>query len=125
MSIRIDDISGALADYLTAEHGMDLCVWADGSHSLVEQSTVWRSEGPVSRVRCPGIGNLDSEAYTLGFASWDDDKAAYVVDGDYMQDTGRVVGQLADVIRECVADGDVLTETNELLERLQEDADDE
>lgn len=110
-----------LAAYLTAEWGHDLAVFADGRVEIIESAIGFTSDAaPVSRVRCPGIGNLDSSTFTEGFVSWDDEEGAYVVTAKYRDDRGTVVGQLADVIRDCCKFGDVSDFYDDLIDVLEE-----
>ena len=110
-----------LADYLTAEYGNDLAVFADGSVEIIESATVYKTGGPIARAKCPGIGNLDGLLFEEGFVEWSDEKGVFVVTDDH-SDAGRVVGQFADVIRECCRDGDVTPYMEDLVEALEESA---
>jgi len=109
--------SDHLADYLTAGHDMDLAVWADGSAQIVEHNRVWpldSDEAPVARVQCPGIGNLDSTYFTEDFAAIDDN-------GEYIEiSSGRKIGELDAVIKECCQDGDMIGHTEDLIDALVE-----
>lgn len=90
----------ALADFLTADFGLDLRVFPDGTHDLVSSNT-YDPDDPGIRLRCPGIGQLDTSRFTTDFVG-QNEQGAYVEKG-----TGRVVGGLEAVIRVCVRDGDV------------------
>lgn len=106
-----------LADYLTAEHGYDFAIWDDGMTNIIEHSITWGKldNAPSLRVQCPGIGNLDSEFFTEGFVSYDEELGAYTE-----LKTGRVVGDLSDVIRECCREGDVERFMEDLVSALLE-----
>ena len=106
-----------LADYLTAEYGHDLAVFDDGSVEIIESATVYKTGGPIARAKCPGIGNLDSSVFTDGFVEWDDENGAYVVVSG-----PRIVGGIADVIRECCRDGDVTDFYDDLVAALEGNA---
>ena len=97
----------ALEAYLTADYGQTLLLWPDGHYCLQDQNTwsKWREE-PLAAVRCPGIGNLDSTVFTQDFVKYDSSAGAYVTI-EPQPDPGRVVGDLSDVIAECIRDGDV------------------
>ena len=99
-----DNAEKLLALYLTSESKRDLCVWPDEIF-VTEHSVVFNpDECPDIRIRCPGIDALDATHFTENFVSWDVDVGAYVVTGLHRDDHGRVVGDLAAVIRECVRD---------------------
>jgi hypothetical protein len=104
-----------LVRYLTAEFGHRLCLWDDGRVAIVEASVSWR-DGPIAETGCPGIGNLDSTKWTDDFVERSDDDGLY-----YEIGTGRLVGDLAAVIRECCRDGDVEDEMDDLRMRLRDD----
>ena len=115
-----------LADYLTADFGSDLVVWPDDSVNLTESSiTRWAEVQPVARVRCPGIGNLDSSVFTDEFVEWDEGLGAFVVTGEHRDDKGRAVGGLEDVIAECCRDGDVTEFMDDLISALERSASEE
>lgn len=124
MNVKIIDIIGPaqLANYLCANYGNDFAVWDDGSTSIIESSTGFAAgKEPVARVKCPGIGNINTEYFTEGFCSQDQEQlGAYVVDDPLRQDRGRVVGNFEAVVRECCDDGDVSVLLDELIENLQE-----
>lgn len=109
-----------LADYLTADYGNDLAIWDDGKVSIVSSNETWAAgQGPLARVPCPGIGNVDSSYFREGFVEWNDDEGAFVVtEGN--DDAGRVVGQLSDVITECCRDGDVEAFYDDLVKKVHE-----
>lgn len=114
MNFREVITSSVLADYLTAEFGHDLAVWEDGITEIIESALYWKQCGPVARVKCPGIGNLDSTVFS-------DQYAMRTESGQYIEiETGRVIGYLADLIRETCQDGDVTEFMDELIEKLQE-----
>ena len=114
-----------LADYLTAEYGHDLAVFDDGSVEIIESATVYKTGGPIARVKCPGIGNLDGTVFEEGFVEWDGEKGAYVVTGEHRDDKGRVVGGLEDVIAECCRDGDMTEFMGDLIAALERSASEE
>jgi len=103
----------ALADFLTADFGLDLRVFPDGSHDLVSNNT-YDPDLEAVRLRCPGIGQLDTSRFTTDFV-WQNEQSIYVEIG-----TGRVVGDLEAVIRECVRDGDVEDWLTDMLLDLDE-----
>lgn len=108
--MKLDNPYQALADYLTADYGQDLRVFPDGAHDLAPSNTY--EVGPCVRIKCPGIGQLDSTYFTEGFVDRDDS-------GTYCErNTGRPVGDLAAVIRECVRDGDVEDLLKDMLDAL-------
>lgn len=97
----------ALEAYLTADYGQTLLLWPDGHFVLQGQGTWSRwDEEPLAAIRCPGIENLDSHIFTEDFVAYDDRIGAYVTI-EPQPDPGRIVGDLAEVIAECVRDGDV------------------
>ena len=108
-----------LADYLCAEYGHDLAIWPDGFVTTVETSIGFHhDEQPLTRIPCPGIGNLDSAYFAQGFC--DDERTD---DGEYVEnETGRVIGSLADVIRECCRDGDMTEYMDALVTALEQSA---
>lgn len=123
-TITISDIitTSHLADFLTAEWGQRLVVWPNGTVSLVDASTAWRTndDAPIAEVRCPGIGNLNTDYFTEGFAQKElSDEGDWT--GQYTETgTDRVIGTIEDVIFECCRYGDVTAEMDELIERLTE-----
>lgn len=120
------DIIGyeALADYLTAEYGNDLAVFRDGSVQIVQSNSSFRREdAPVARVKCPGVGNLDTSVFADGFVDFDEDAGVYATIVA-REDSGRirVVGDLAAVIMECCRDGDVSRFYDDLIAALEDSA---
>ena len=113
--------SADLADYLTAEYGHDLAVFKDGSVKIIDSAAAYKTGGPIARAKCPGIGNLDGMMFEEGFVEWDEEAGVFVVTEDH-SDAGRVVGQFADVIRECCRNGDVTPYMEDLIEALEESA---
>jgi hypothetical protein len=114
--------------YLTAEWGFDFRVWSDGTFDRIESNNYDQSEAHptmdddpivISRVKCPGLYNMDSTEFTEGFASQRED-GQYVVTGDYHEDQGRIVGNLKDVVRECIAEGDMSRFADNLEEKLMD-----
>ena len=113
--------SKMLEDYLTAEWGWDLRVWSDGSYDLEQYNTSAESEIKygdywpyvISRIKCPGIGELGEEQFTGQFCEYDENKGTYVE-----LETGREIGDFAAVIHECIRDGDVLSLTDNLRDSL-------
>jgi len=116
----------SIGQYLTMQDwGTKLVVFPDADEpggygwDFVPSGTV--STTAVAAATCPGIGNLDSSDFTEGFAEYDEETDAYVTTDDYGQSPGRVIGDLAAVILECVRDGDVIRFTDDLEEKLKED----
>lgn len=103
-----------LADYLTAEFGKDLVVFDDGSVEIIESNLVWKSGGPVARVKCPGIGNLDSTLFSDVFAKRDESGIYWEIE------THERIGSLEDLIRYSCAYGEVTDFYDELIEKLVE-----
>lgn len=108
-----------LGDFLTAPWGHRLAVYRDGSVHVGEAvgREIDPDEMPIAMVTCPGIGNLVESDWTAGFCEYAEGRAAYVETR-----TGRVIGDLADVVRECCQDGDVEAEYEDLITRLVDDA---
>lgn len=105
--------SDSLYDYLTADYGSFLGVYADGSVSVGQSvgQEILESERPISVVKCPGIGNLDS-------TFWTDDWAEGNEDGTF---TCTVTGEnltLSQCIYLCCIEGDVSADIAELVELL-------
>lgn len=91
----------ALYAYLVTGSDHHLCVLPNGSwytkpYNIVEMSD---PAGTVY-ITCCHIGNLDSTYWTTDFAERRDDGLYYELDG-------MLIGNLADVIRRCVEEGDV------------------
>ena len=107
--------SAEVADYLTADFGHDLALWRDGTVQIIESALTWRDndDAPVARAKCPGIGNLDSSVFTADFCERDEDS------GEYIEiSTGRIIGDLEAVVRECCRDGDVEAFRDDLIAAL-------
>lgn len=104
-----------LCDYLTAEYGHDLAIWADGSTEIIESSLCWRHDdtAPICRVKCPGIGNLDSTVFSEGYANRDESGVYYDYDG-------LRIGTLVDLIIDCCEHGDVSSFIEDLVEKCIE-----
>lgn len=104
----------ALYQFLTAEYGWKLVVFADGRWCFEPSQTTFG--GPViSRVKCPGIGNLDRTSFLEDFAREVDGKYVSIEDGHPIGD-----GSLEDLIKDCVANGDMEDFIDELERRLIE-----
>lgn len=108
-----------LGEFLTAPWGHRLAVYRDGSVHVGESvgREIDPDEQPIAMVPCPGIGNLAAAEWADGWCEYAEGRAAYIE-----TETGRVVGDLADVVRECCRVGDVSTESEDLITRLVEDA---
>lgn len=93
----------AVADYLCADHGSWFGVYPDGSYSVGPDvgAEIDPDERPLFRVRCPGIGNVDSTWWAEG------------VEGAGDMDT-------EDLIRQGCTEGDVSGEIEDLIRRLEE-----
>src|SRR5574343_369634 len=102
-----------LADYLTAEFGHDLAIWDDGSYEIIESNLRWKHGGPCVRVKCPGIGNLDSTVFSDDYAKRDHESSIYY---DY---DGYRIGTLADLIEDCCENGDMTSFIDELVEKCE------
>lgn len=116
MNFRDIITESILADYLTAKFGHDLAVWPDGSTEIIESNLRWRSNdnAPIVRVECPGIGNLDSTIFSDRYADRTES-------GQYVEiGTGRVIGDLSDLIRETCLDRDVSDFMDELINKIEE-----
>ena len=111
MNFREIITTSVLADYLTAEHGHDLAIWPDGSTEIIESSLCWRHDdtAPICRVKCPGIGNLDSTVFSDGYAKRDHESGIYY---DY---DGLRIGDLADLIVDCCENGDMSNFIDEIV----------
>ena len=118
---RIDTIresvsADMLADYLTADNGDWLALFADGTYRIYKSGEVpARDFEAMAIARCPGSGNINSSAILAGWADMDEDIGQYVVTGKH-DERGRVIGDLDAAIRECCRDGD-MTRYMEDLER--------
>ena len=104
-----------LADYLTAEYGNDLVVFDDGAVSIIDSNLIFIDNGPDARVRCPGIGNLDSTMFSEGFAERDEFTGIYRT-----IDKQEKIGTLEDLIRYSCMFGEVTDFYDELIEKLVE-----
>lgn len=111
MNFRDVITTDVLCDYLTAEFGHDLAIWADGSTEIIESSLCWRHDdnAPICRLRCPGIGNLDSTVFSDDYAKRDPESGIYY---DY---DGFRIGDLADLIVDCCENGDMSKFIDELV----------
>jgi hypothetical protein len=97
-----------IGKYLTAPYGKKLVSdWEDPLDAYIQDVGSRSMAGEVFSVKCPGISNIDSTFFTEDFVAWDEKHGAYIVDQEHMEDCGRIVGDLSDVILECVEDGDV------------------
>ena len=95
---------------LDEEAGSKIHVFKNGTIEKLSSSESLHPddlEGCVAVLKTPGIGNLNSNEFTNGFVSWNEEIESYVVTGEYHEDQGRIVGQLEDVIEECIIDGDI------------------
>lgn len=115
MNFREIITTSVLAEYLTAEYGHDMAIWPDGSTEIIEPSLCWRHDdtAPICLVKCPGIGNLDSTAWSEGYAKRDES-------GIYYDYDGYRIGTLADLILDCCETGDVSSFIEELVEKCEE-----
>lgn len=112
-----------LEDYLTSEWGWDLRIWSNGEYDFEQYNTSAESEVKkgdfwpyvISRIKCPGIGELSTEQFTGQFCSYDEEEYIYIE-----LETKRKIGDFADVIRECIQDGDVTSEIDALRNALIE-----
>ena len=92
----------ALRTYLTSSYGLDLVIKPDGKwYSISYSRTNENDDEGTVRVRCPGVENIDSTDFTEDFVERREDGVYYELE------TGRKVGDLVDVIDECIEDGDV------------------
>lgn len=83
-------------DFVNIHDDGELVVHGTGTHYRDPDAA-----GVIHGFSCPGAGNLDSDYFTEGFASWDEDLEAYVeIDG------GRVIGSFDDVVEETVKNGE-------------------
>lgn len=104
----------ALEDYLTAEYGGWLCLWEDGYHCINDSSyTLVYDIQPIGVAKCPGIGNLDSTMFSDGFAYRNEEDGMY-----YTLEDNTLVGDLAELIHDCVVNGDVTGFMDDLVEQL-------
>ena len=103
----------ALCDYLCADFGESIAVYADGNYAVGESVgyEIAEDERPVVLVKCPGIWNLDSGEWTQDFEESGD--------GEWISEDGRRLS-LEDCIRICCEDGDVSDEVEHLRQRLLE-----
>ena len=122
MDIKIT--SEMMYSYLSLSSEWRIRVWSDGSWDSEKNDQRARCEvlntddDPyvVASVNCPGIENLDSSYFTTDFVEYDEDNT-----GTYFEiETGRKVGELEDVIYECVRDGDLSNYFDDLEARLEE-----
>ena len=105
----------ALANYLTADYGCVLAVYLDGEYRIHEASYVLPND-VIASIKCPGMHQLDSTYFTEDFCEYDEDAGIY-----REHNTGRIIGDLEAVIRECVRDGDVEAFLDHMLEALESD----
>ncbi|MBW1936909.1 MAG: hypothetical protein JRI84_15430 [Deltaproteobacteria bacterium] len=102
--------------YYSAPYNASLLIWRDGDVTVLESGTHLRSYDDVLvSLRCPGLNNIDTSYFTEGFVEWDDEKEAYI--SILPGDEGRIVGDLWDVVLECIRDGSVADDLRELAER--------
>ena len=104
-----------LENFLTANWGTDLRVWADGTFDLVPSNITdtGNESSLVSRIQCPGIGNIGEEFFTDQFCEYSEEEGIYI---EIL--SGRKIGTLKDVVHECVRDGDVTILFEDLRDSL-------
>ena len=118
-TIRESVTTDMLADYLTADFGDWIAVFADGTYRVYGSGEVPDHEfDALAIVRCPVIGNIDSSALLDGWADMDTEIGKYIVIGTHHDDRGRVIGELATTVRECCRDGDMTSYTEGLETEL-------
>src|SRR5574343_1904780 len=110
MDFRDVITTDVLVDYLPAEYGHDLEIWQDGSTEIIESSLRFRNDAaPIVRLKCPGIGNLDSTIFSDGYAKRDPESGIYY---DY---DGFRIGDLADLIVDCCENADMSNFIDEIV----------
>ncbi|NCC41916.1 MAG: hypothetical protein EOM21_21400 [Gammaproteobacteria bacterium] len=107
----ITTTNATLADFLCAEYGAHLAVFADGSHQIIDSGAVPDGDF-IAIVRCPGIGNLDGSVFAEGYAERGGD-------GIYRRITDDTeVGDLEALITESCREGDVTAFCEDLEAQL-------
>ena len=109
------DWKEAARQYYGAPFGSQLLIWKDGTVSILPSGTALQDNSDVvASVKCPGLNNLDTSYFTDGFVEWDEEKEAYV--SVLPGDEGRIVGDLWDVVLECIENGSVADDLRSELE---------
>ena len=108
----------AVEMYYTASWGERLGVYPDGSISVSQDvgREIAEDERPIALLRCPGIGNLDSDYWTRDWTTRTEDGYHQV------NETGEII-DLEECIRRSCRDGDVMNEISDLVDRLIETLD--
>ena len=111
--------SDAVAAWLTAEHGEYLGVYADGKYGVGQDigKEIAEDEQPIAIVRCPGIGNIEEEYWTVDWIVEQNEE------GKYIDKEGKEY-TLAECVQECCDHGDVSPFIEELRDALIEDLED-
>jgi len=100
--------------YLTAEYGQKLVVDEDRPYRayIMDQGSTSREEIVV--VKCSGLANMDTSWFTEDFVYENEN-------GEYVNiKTGEVVGDLEDVVRDCIENGDVSYCIDDLAEKIKQ-----
>lgn len=106
-------------EMLINEYNLKIIIWEDGDiTSIGAQEEVYH--GVAAILRSYGTGNLDTSYFTNDFAQYDKEIDTYIE-----INTGRKIGDIEDVIRECIKDGDMTVFYDDwkeqILEQLKED----
>jgi len=107
-----------LADYLCAEGGHKIAVYADGSVAVGESvgMEIAVEERPIAVIKCPGINQLETTYYTDGWTEYNEKTGRYkTFDGKELD--------FEDCVRECCSDGDESAGLEALIQELIEDLD--
>lgn len=108
--------SDQLAEYLKAPFGYVAGLYADGTFRVGQDigKEIAEHERPIFLSRVPGIGNLDSSAYTIGYAEMDENgKYVRKHDGSLIGD-----GSFNALIDDTCENGDVFEWVEELISDL-------
>jgi len=114
-----DDLSNDdIAKYLTAPFGHKMGAYfnGDGFDFHVGEAIgneIAQDERPAGIIKCPGIANIDSDHWTDGWTTQDDD-------GNYIDDTG-VTLTFVQCVEKCCEDGDIEDDRAEIIEELMGD----
>jgi hypothetical protein len=114
--IDFDELAEAMLCY---EYNSRIHINKDGSIDILGSQEYLHpddSKNIIAVLRSCGTSNLDSSYFTENFAKWNEEKETYVE-----IKTGREIGDLDDVIRECIKDGDMSVFIDDWKEQIRQD----
>jgi sporulation protein YlmC with PRC-barrel domain len=95
--------------------GNKVVIWKDGGVSTIGNSESFRDGSDViAEIKTPGLHAMDSSFFTDGFCEWNEEKESYFTD------SGRKVGDLYDVVLECIENGDMSCFLNDYLNEIRD-----